>query len=44
VIEQAFVWPARLDSTVSRKREIAETRITAIDLDLLGKFAGEVGQ
>ena len=44
VIEQAFVRPARLDSTMSREREIAETRITAIDRDLPGKFAGEVGR
>ena len=43
VIQQAFVRPAWLDPPVSREREIAEARITAIDRERLGKFAGEVG-
>jgi hypothetical protein len=43
VIEQAFVRPARLDPPVPREREIAEARISAIDGDRLGEFAGEVG-
>jgi hypothetical protein len=44
VIEQAFVGPPRLDSALSGEREIAETRIAAIDREGLGEFMGEVGR
>lgn len=44
VIEQAFVRPAWLDPPVSREREIAKARISAIYRDRLGEFAGEVGR